>query len=1059
MAHTEDLITLLAVAGRPVRVDEAAAALRLDPEEILQVTEQLVEQGHVLDTAEGIGLSADAPEPKSASRTSFLAGRWAEALDDLGGDPMEIGTAYLTAGQHQKAAEHLAPVALADGNEQAVEGALAAGEHGGFFSKVEEGQLRLSRAAHRRNRGETLGAAEDLEVAIRRLQGPDLVEALSFAAQVASDRQHPQQSEALAAMGAWQAAHIDDLAEKGLLLTLHGRELSRVGFPEESDRAIEVGRDLVDAHGNAEQKDQAHNNAAWVMFDRGEARRAEAEFATLRDHAQGGDEVTLGVREAYWARSLFGVGQAKEALDAAARADDLATKTGAAAPVFISGLARMEGSLGFGRYEDAVGHAEDVLEVIREALPAWENVALVGLARAYAGSGETEKAQEAVEAALEATPDGIDGWRWRIHAQEVQLSLTSESEDWPQRDAENLTDALLHARWFGSAAHLMGVRSHRESDKALGLEGAALALQIGNPMLAAHAVEAAEAWDDPAVVPVARAIQHLESHIPEDWMEEWRAHPAVANAFQVDIDVEEDSSALTEHIDEALKAAGLAGTDLILSPAQRQAKGLVRRRPRRGRRTIGLVAAAAAVVLLSGATAFAVSQLGGAEPVAGPGTTIATTTTLPSMEDTVVPLPERGVFGTVEYRGGAQRTGVFEFGGFRTPLGYYFEVTPGGSFLTDPLAYGRQLMFASTTPNAELVILNMGSDEANMANRINVSIGAQLAAAPAVQLVQQKGASGVALLVLGADDGKVYGRNALTGLQIWVTDVGGVVKGAPLIVPRESGPEIIVATDAGAVIGLDIDGNEKWRYEGSEENPLAGVDRPMAYHDDIVYVVDQEGVLHLLQLPESGDGDQDGSGSGVFDPSGGEVGGQSGDEATEEPEEAEATVELICDHKYGVLPPGAAPVISGGVVYIPLAQGEFWMTQAGKCNRQPSDRTTPQIVSTFQFGLQFAPIIERDIIYVVDNRRLVAIDARQNRQLDGVFNAGDPISGAPVMAGGVIYLGTQGGMVFAVDPTDRSEIWRFDVGEPIFGSPAVVKGGAVFVLTAEGTVVAIAVEE
>lgn len=1060
MAHTDDLITLLAVAGRPVRVDEASAALKIDSEEVLAATEELVEAGYVRDTAEGIAPSETTPEPRSASRTSFLAGKWAEALDELGGNVTEIGLAFLAAGQYEKAAERLVPVALGEATFDAVEGALAAGEHGNFFSKATEGQLHLSRAAHRRDAGDTQGAADDLDVAIRRLEGAPLVDALGFAASVASDLQQPQRAEALAALAAWQAQHIGEPAKQGSLLTLHGRELSRVGFPAESDRSVEVGRQLVDTHGNAFQKDLAHWNAAWVMFDRGEARKAEAEFALLRDHAQDADSVTLANREAYWARSLFSAGRAKEALEAASRADELAEQEGADAPRFIAELARMEGTYNFNRFEEAVFHAEAVLEVIRRSLPQWENVGLVGLARAYAGLGEIEKARETLAAALEATPDGVDGWRWRIHAQEVALALTPDSEPWPQKDAEDLTDALLQARWFNYAAHLMCIRSAREKDPDLGLEAAALALQIGNPMLASRAIESAGAWDDPVAVPVARAIRGLESHIPDHWMEDWTSTPSVAHALEVDIDVEVDTDELTQHIDEALQAAGLAGTDVILSPAQRQAKGLVRRRARRRLGTGALVGVGAGAVVLSVGLAFALFTFLSGEEETTPTSTVPTTTTIPRMEDTVVTLPELGVFGTVEFRGGETRTGVFEFGGYSTPLGYYFAVTPGGSFLTDAMAFGRQLVVASDIPNAELVLIDMGGDEANKGSRTNVALTAEVSAPPAVRTVGQEMASGIPLLIVATEDGNVHGRNALTGISIWNSpaNVGGVVNGTPLIVERASGVEIIVGTDAGEVVSLDIDGNENWRYSGSPDNPLAPIDRAISHHDGILYVVDQAGVLHVLQLPAIEDGDDDDGGGGVFDPSGGDVTGST-DEPSDEPGDEVLTVELICDHTYGQLPPGSAPIIEAGVVYLPVATGEVWLTQEGRCNQAPINAVSPQIVSTFQFGLQFAPIVEDGILYVVDNRRVVAIDAQNNRQLDGVFNAEDGISGSPVMAGGIIYVGTQGGLLFAVDPETREEIWRFDVGEPVFGSPAVVKGQAILVLTAEGTVLAIAVQE
>ncbi len=1059
MAHTEDLTTLLAVARRPVRVDEAAAALRIEAEEVLAAIEELVSTGQVLDTAEGVALSESTPEPKSASRTSFLAGRWAEALDAVGGDATEIGLAYLAASQYEQAAERLVPEALGGGAYEAVEGALAAGEHGSFFSRATEGQLHFLRAAHRDAEGDNHGAAADLDKAIRRLEGAALVDALRLAANVASNLQRPQQAEALAALAAWEASHVGEPAKQGTLLALHGRELSRIGFPTEADRVMEVGRSLVNEYGNTQQKDYVNWNDAWIHFDRGEFRSAEAEFAVLRDHASDGDPLNLALREAYWARSLFGLGHVREAMEAASRAYELADQHDADAPRFIAELARMEGTGYFGRHEDSAAHAEKVLEIVRRSLPQWENMALVGLARAYAGLGDAERATETLEAALAATPEGIDGWRWRIHAQEIQLSLTPEGDAWPQKDAEDLTDALLQARWFGSAAHLMGVRAHRESFQDLGLEGAALALQIGNPMVAAHAAEAAGAWDNPAVIPVARAVRALEAHLPEDWLEDWKSHPAVVNAFEVDVDVDVDSDELTRHIDEALEAAGLAGTDIILSPAQRQARGLVRRRPRR-RSPLTLVAAAAGIVLLSGATAFAVI-MSTRDPVAEPPPTIPTTTTIPRMEDTTVSLPDRGVFGTIEYRGGAQRDGVMEDGGFYTPLGNYFVVRPGGTFLTDPMAYGRNLVFASDTPNADLILLNMGQDDANKGERTNVAIGAEVTSAPVTKTVSQPMASGLPMLIVTTDDGRLHARNALTGLPIWRTPVelGGVARGSPLIVERASGVEIVVGTDAGEVIGFNIDGVELWRYAGSERDPMAPITESIAYHDGIVYVVDEAGVLHLLEIPEQAPAEGGGlSDDGLIDPSGGAI-NTGGSENGEDPSGEEATVELVCDQSYGALPPGGSPIISDGVVYIPVATGEIWMTTVGRCSSLPIGAISPQIPLLTQFGLPFAPIVHDGIIYFVDNRRIVAKDAFRNQQLYSVFNAESQISAAPVMAGGVIYVGTTDGILFAIDPQTRAELWRFDVGAPIVGSPAPVKGGAVFVLTNDGQVIAIAAQE
>ncbi|HIE21285.1 MAG TPA: hypothetical protein EYP73_01645, partial [Acidimicrobiia bacterium] len=60
----------------------------------------------------------------------------------------------------------------------------------------------------------------------------------------------------------------------------------------------------------------------------------------------------------------------------------------------------------------------------------------------------------------------------------------------------------------------------------------------------------------------------------------------------------------------------------------------------------------------------------------------------------------------------------------------------------------------------------------------------------------------------------------------------------------------------------------------------------------------------------------------------------------------------------------------------------------------------------------------------------------------------------PVYADGVLYIGTRSGIVYAVDATDGTELWRFDVGATIVGAPAVLTNAVL--VTTDNTVTAIA---
>jgi outer membrane protein assembly factor BamB len=52
----------------------------------------------------------------------------------------------------------------------------------------------------------------------------------------------------------------------------------------------------------------------------------------------------------------------------------------------------------------------------------------------------------------------------------------------------------------------------------------------------------------------------------------------------------------------------------------------------------------------------------------------------------------------------------------------------------------------------------------------------------------------------------------------------------------------------------------------------------------------------------------------------------------------------------------------------------------------------------------------------------------------------DTRGAAPVISNGVVYLGSPGGTMYAIDATNGSEIWRFDTQGPVLSTPAVADG-------------------
>lgn len=1019
MVAEADLLSLLVVAGGPVPVEVAATALGEAPEGIIEAGERLVIQGLARDTAVGFELGPDASMPVGSARAAHLAARLADGFARAGADGSVTGPLLARAGRHADAFAALSAAALSKGvhlsdreRSRLLDAALEAQSLARIESGPTEGRLRLARARLRRGEGRSDEAAGDLEIAVGRLQGEELVDALGFAAAIEDDRQRPQDAERLVAMAELVAAGLGLAAKLGSLLTFHGRELSRIGFAREAEAALIKGAALVDQHGEPIQRFYARMNRAWVELDQGEVRKAEVTFARLREEAgtlEG--EASVADKDAYWARTLFQVGRPEEASAAAVRAVAAAEASGAVAPLFIAGLADVEGALLLDLPEQALEAADRILELASVHLPAWTNLGRHLRARALQRLGRLEEARVDIGLALAATPDGINGMRRRLPARALAAEL---EETWDQRAGEDLTDALLQSRWMGAAVEVMITRAVKERDPELGGQAAALAMQLGNPLQAAKAVEAAGLWSDPAARPVAVAVRGVDGRIPGQWREHWQALPWVQHALAVQEEPDDEAVALLRaRIDEALAASGLSG-EMILSPAQRDAAGLIRRRPRRRPTVLTWAAAALGMVVLAGvASLVAVNVL--TPPTTLPPTSLTTTTTAapPALEETVVAAPEAGLNGTVAFRGDPSRSGTAT-GGFRTVTGRYWRVTPGGVVIGAPVAYGNYL-FLATDENRVY-----GLQQKDHLINMTVGLGETLTTAPAVGLPP---GSETAVLVVATADGVVHGYSALsTGPQLWEYEVGARVS-APLLVVEGV---VYAAAEDGRVHAFDLGGGRpRWIYP--QTGSVGELDSAPAYADGLVYVGDRAGDLHVIRAD---------TGEPVCSPPMAMVGGEI----------------------------AANPVLSNGVLFVSLGIGGIPVFEAGSCGALPAGYAA-QYPATPSEGL--APAVDAGNLYLLEGRRLLAylLDGAAWADAAGKtpspwaspFGADDIITTPPVVADGVVYVGSQGGTVQAVDGATGELLWSFNTGSGIRGEPVVVPQ-AVFVATASGELWAIAGE-
>lgn len=1033
-----DLLLASRLVSDPIPVSVVAGFLGVTEPEALELAERLVEQGLLAEARSGFRATSSGLAVKTGeARLGHVAGRLAAAFEDVGGDKSVVGSLLMAAGDHA-AAYPLLRDAAREAQERSAAGeahylaesALEAASEATVGTEGEIGELHLICGRHLRAAGRSEAAADHLEEAVALLDGTARIDALGFAAAVADDRQHPQESERRLAIAEWEAARQGEQGKLGSLGTFRARALNRIGLAAEADAIMDKSMTLLDRHGSAIQRFYAETNRAWIDFDRGFVSKAEARFTHLRDLTDAHDLAGLADKEAWRARALFAAGQPSEAVEAVERARDLATRADVEAPVFLADLALAEGNLLYGRFEAALEAADRVWDLVARQLSAWENVARLNRALALMRLGRVPEAELETAAALEATPPGADGWRWRSRCRAVQIEVTAASgKAFPQRQAEELADLFLQSELYGWAAELMCVIAEQTRGDDVAREAMALAIQIGNPMLAVRAAKAGNLWRDPAAAPMIRAAKAVEGRLPDGWADTWKEVPGVTETLSAPEPEEDDTGAeATQILEEALERAGLASPDAILSPAQRRSRGLVRHRRRR-RGPLAVAAAALGVVVLAVGTSLAVAQFNQPDPppnTAAAQETPDTTAPPPlALEETQVDVPVELLFGTAPDRGDSGRSGYFDVAGPRTVDGYYWVFSAADAITATPLAYGNNLLVGSADGTFQGVDLTDGRGVWSLATDDQIDASGALSTeqestggddAPVGEGADTDG-GGTAVIV--GDDGVVRARDALTvnETQIWATALGSRIKSSPIV---DSGV-VYVATVEGMVHALDLsNGEELWRYPAEGDEPRGRITADLTLADGILYVGDESGGLALL----------DGSGT------------------------------LLCESTLDA-PIVVNPVVVDGLAYISYGR-VIRIVDAGTC---PDQLLTESVQFLSESVVDVAPAVVGDLMYIPNAQFLNAVDRTAVEQgvsspeeahhwSEGKVRAEGKIVSPPVVTNDAVYFGTETGWVYAVDSDTGDLLWEWQTRNYVRASPVVIDG-AVYVASGDGNVYAL----
>jgi outer membrane protein assembly factor BamB/tetratricopeptide (TPR) repeat protein len=991
-------------------------------EETLRTGESLVSEGWVAEERGGY-----VPGPRYSesaigpARVGLVASRLAPLMAADGASPAIVGNLLLASADFMGAFDTLHRAAVDAEENRAVgeafnlaEGALRAAEGAEMVSDPRLGSLHLICGRFLRTAGRTDWAQDHLEKATSTLQGLERIEALRLGAMVADDAQRPQDAERIVAMAELESMTQGRPEELGQLLTLRARSLNRIGFAAEADVTLSKALDHLGADTDTAHHHAALVNRAWINFDRGESRLAESEFALLSDQARRDNKLALVAdHEAWRSRALFSSGHPAEALRAISHVEELSLSEGVEAPLFLAYLARTEGGLAYGQYEDALGASEEVLDLVERQLPAWENMARSLRAQAYLRLGRLAEAQAEIERALDLTPSGANGWRWRTRCRAIAMEVEAAQEGRIGVDAEDLADLLLQSRLYGWAAELLCVIAEQGARVDSAKEAMAIALQIGQPMLAARCAHAGNLWADPEAAAAAIHLRQVEEELPPDWRDMWLLLPHVATGLEASVpETEPDLEAASRAMDQALARAGLSG-DVILSPAQRRERGLVERgRPRW--RPIQLVAAAVGVVVIAAGTAFAVSQ---AVDDPAPEAVIVDQTSPPSVPTTQpLTLEETGIeidngrgflFGTATHRGDYGRSGYLDIAGPVDVQGHYWKTRTAGSIDATPVAFGQQLFVGTTEGTFYIFDQSTGDFRTIPAN-------GGIPAAAALGVVD-RGEERTPAIVVFVDDAGVV-RMAPAGaaaVDPWTTEVGGRIESSP-VVHEEA---VYLANSEGYVFMLDAfsgDVVDRWPAEG--EDGVGPIVADLAFSDDLLYIGSQDAKLYIIDV--------------------------SGPE-----------MEFVCEFDARA-PIDVNPIVEGGVVYVPTRSRNMWMLPEGECSGSVPNRLSPYVAET---PLDVAPAIVNGVLYLPDGPYLYARDlANQSTDLwmPGHVDADSIISSPPVVTNDTVYFASEDGVVHAVDSQTGDLRWQWRTGLTVRGAVAVVED-AVFIASNDGFVYAV----